>query len=143
MYFSGFVNIYFYVLFILLLPIETLPVVVLFLAFFLGLSVDMFSNTIGMHASASVFMAFLRPSILRLLAPYDGYESGMQARVASLGVAWFIRYSMILILGHHLVLLFVEAFDFSLFFFTLLKVILSAFATGILVLMSQFLFFRK
>lgn len=142
-YLSGYVNIYFYVLFILLLPIEISPLLTMFLAFFLGISVDMFSNTLGMHASALVFMAYLRPSVLRFLSPYDGYEPGMQARANSLGVGWFIRYSMVLIFAHHFLLLFIEAFNFSLFFFTLLKVMISTLATGFIVFISQYLVFRK
>ena len=54
---SGFINPYMYVLFILLLPFETPNWILLVLSFFLGLSIDIFSNTLGMHASASVFMA--------------------------------------------------------------------------------------
>lgn len=142
-YFSGYLNIYFYVLFILLLPIQTSRSLGMLLAFVLGISVDMFSNTPGMHASAAVFMAFLRPSILRFLSPVDGYELGMEARVSILGIGWFIRYSMVLILAHHAWLLYLEAFSFSLFFFTLLKVLLSTFATGFIVFLSQFLIYRK
>jgi rod shape-determining protein MreD len=142
-YFSGYLNIYFYVLFILLLPINTSRSMGMLLAFVLGISVDMFSNTPGMHASAAVFMAFLRPSILRFLSPVDGYELGMEARVSILGVGWFIRYSMVLILAHHTWLLYLEAFSISLFFFTLLKVLLSTFATGFIIFLSQFLIYRK
>lgn len=142
-YMSGYLNIYFYVLFILLLPVRTPAITGMGLAFLLGLSIDMFSNTPGMHTSASVLVAFIRPSLLKLLSPADGYEAGMEARVSILGPSWFIRYSLILILAHHTWLLYLEAFNFSLFFFTLLKVLLSTFATGFILFISQFLFFKK
>jgi hypothetical protein len=44
-------------------------------AFLLGITVDMFVDTPGVHTSASVFMAFVRPFVLRILAPRDGYET--------------------------------------------------------------------
>jgi len=142
-YFSGYVNIYFYVLFILLLPIPTSKSLGMIMAFFIGISIDMFTNTPGMHASASVFMAFLRPTILRFLAPIDGYETGMEARLSILGIGWFIRYAFVLIIAHHTVLLYLEAFNSSLFFFTFLKVLLSSFATLFIIVLSQFLIYRK
>ena len=45
--FSGAVNPYFYVLFVLLLPFETPGWILLSLAFILGLTIDIFSNTPG------------------------------------------------------------------------------------------------
>ena len=58
---SGHIVPYFYILFILLMPFETPGWMLLFAGFALGLSVDMFGQTLGMHTSATVFMAFLRP----------------------------------------------------------------------------------
>lgn len=59
--FSGYINPYMYVLFILLLPFETPRYLLLLLGFFLGLLVDIFSNTPGFHASATTFLAFCAP----------------------------------------------------------------------------------
>src|SRR6056297_4336346 len=71
---SGFINPYLYVLFILILPFETPKWMLLLLAFILGMVVDLFSHTPGMHTSATVFMAFLRPYVLEFFSPRDGYE---------------------------------------------------------------------
>ena len=64
MQFSRFVNPYFYVLFILLLPINFPRYLLLILGFVLGITIDVFSNTPGIHASSAVFMAFLRPYVI-------------------------------------------------------------------------------
>ena len=141
--FSGYVNPYFYVLFILLLPFETPGWLLLGLGFTLGLTIDLFSNTPGLHASASVFMAFLRPGVLGLFAPRDGYEPGTFPRIYYYGFGWFLQYSVILIFAHHLFLFYIEVFRFSDFLLTFWRVILSTAFTLFLVIISQFFIFRK
>jgi rod shape-determining protein MreD len=139
---GGFINPYLYVLFIILLPFETPNALLLLLSFLLGLSVDMFANTMGIHASACVFMAFCRPYILKLIAPRDGYEAESQPTIKNQGLRWFVVYITFLVFLHHTFLFYVEVFRFSEFFMTLLRVVLSSALTIILVLMSQYLFYK-
>lgn len=141
--FSGFVNPYFYVLFILLMPFETPNWILLVIAFLLGLSIDLFANTIGMHASATVLMAFIRPYILRIFAPRDNYEVGTFPRVYYYGFSWFLKYSLILVLVHHIFLFFIEVFRFSDIMMTLSRTLLSSLFTLILIMLSQFIIYRK
>lgn len=141
--FSGFVNPYFYVLFILLLPFETPGWLLLSLAFVLGITIDLFSNTPGLHASATVFMAFLRPLVLDYFAPRDGYVPGTFPRIYYYGFGWFFQYSAILILGHHFFLFYMEVFQLSDFLLTFKRVVYSSIFTLFLVIISQFFIFRK
>jgi len=140
--FSGYINPYIYVLFILLLPFETPKWLLLILAFLLGLTIDLFSGTVGMHSSATVAMAFFRPYVLKVISPRDGYESETLPQLRYYGVSWFLKYSVILIVVHHFVLFYIEVFRFSHFFATFARVILSSIFTIILVLISQY-FYRK
>lgn len=138
-----FINPFLYVLFIVVLPFETPKWLLLLAAFFLGLTIDVFYDTAGMHAAACVFMAYIRPATLKLFSPRDGYESGTQPTIQYLGVPWFLSYAGILIVAHHLVLFYLEIFRFSEFFSTLLRVIVSSVCTLLLVVVSQYLFNRK
>jgi cell shape-determining protein MreD len=138
-----FINPFIYVLFIIVLPFETPKWLLLLSAFVLGITIDMFYNTAGMHAAAAVFMAYMRPGVLKLFSPRDGYEFGTQPTIQYLGVPWFLSYSGILILFHHLVLFYIEAFRFSEFFSTFFRVIISSIFTLLLVVVSQYLFQRK
>jgi rod shape-determining protein MreD len=140
---SGYILPYFYVLFILLLPFETPKWLLLIAAFALGLSVDLFSHTPGMHASASVFMAFLRPYVLEMSSPRDGYEPGSFPRLYYYGFQWFLRYTLILVFAHHFVLFYVEVFRFAEFFNTLARVLLSTLFSTILIMLSQYFIYRK
>lgn len=140
---GGFINPYLYILFILLLPFETPGWFVLILSFFLGLTVDMFTDTLGMHASASVFMGFLRSFVLQSISPRDGYETGTAPRISYYGLFWFFKYSLLLVFLHHLFLFTVEVFNFGTFHLVLLRTILSTIFSSTLILLSQYLIFRK
>lgn len=141
--FSGYINPFLYVLFILLLPFETPAWLLLVSGFVLGLTIDLFMNTPGLHAAATVLMAFVRPFVLRIFAPRDGYEPGTYPRIFYYGVSWFFKYSALLIVIHHFFLFYLEVFRFTDFFSTLFRVILSSVFSIILVVLSQFVMFRK
>ncbi len=141
--FSGYINPYIYVLFILLLPFETPKWLLLTTAFLLGFIMDIFSDTPGMHTAATVFMAFLRPYVLSLISPREGYESGTFPSVFYYGVNWFTRYALILIFAHHFVLFYIEIFRFGNFFSTFFRVILSTVMSLIFIVLSQFFVYRR
>ena len=140
---SGYIVPNFYVLFILLMPFETPRWLLLPVAFALGISIDLFAQTPGMHAAATVFIAFLRPWVLEMSSPRDGYESGTFPRLYYYGFQWFLRYTVILVLAHHFVLFYIEVFRFTEFFSTLLRVLLSSLFSIILIMLSQYFIYRK
>lgn len=139
---GGFINPYIYVLFILSLPFETPRWGLLVLGFILGLTVDLFSHTVGMHTSAVVFMAFLRPFVLNGLEPRGGYEPETYPSVRDYGLGWYFRYAAILIVAHHLFLFYVEIFKFDAFFQTLSRAFLSALFSLVLILFIK-MFIKK
>lgn len=141
--FSGYINPYLYILFILLLPFETPRWVLMIIGFFLGLSIDIFTHTPGMHASATVFAAFIRPMVLSSIAPRDGYESGMRPHIPDMGLGWYMRYAVLMVISHHLFLFYIETFRLSDFFATLLRVILSSVFTLAFILITEIIFYRK
>jgi rod shape-determining protein MreD len=140
---NGVLNPYIYILFILLLPFEIPNWLLLLLSFFLGVSVDVFTNTIGIHASACVFMAYLRPYVLNYLSARDGYEVGTSPGIASYGFSWFLKYSLVLIFAHHSFLFLIEVFSFSNFGDTFTRILLSTIFSLVLIITSQFLMFKK
>jgi len=140
---SGFINPYLYILFVLLLPFDTPKYLLLILGFLLGLNIDIFSNTPGIHASATTFLAFLRPTVINLISSHDTLESNATPRLNQMGPAWFIKYAVILVLAHHLFLFYVEVFTLKDFIFTLFRSLLSAVFTIILIILSQFLIYKK
>jgi len=134
---------FFYIGFILLLPFDTGRLAMLFMAFAIGLFIDIFNDTLGIHASASVVMAFLRPYWLSLNTPRGGYENVISPDIPSLGWQWFVSYAFPLILIHHLVMFFVEAGHFNMFFSQVWKSIVSCILTLIAITIYQYIFVRK
>jgi len=136
--FSGYINPFLYLAFILWLPFETPKWLLMSISFLTGLTIDVFSNTMGMHTSASVFLAFCRPFFVELFAPRDGYEVNQRPSIQDLGLGWFLKYSAILVLCHHLFLFYVEVFRFTDFWNTLARAFSSAAFTLICIVIAEY-----
>jgi hypothetical protein len=141
--FSGYINPYLYVLFILSLPFTTPKGLLLVLAFLMGLSIDFFSGMLGIHAAATVFMAYLRPGIIKLLGVKDDVSPELEPSVAKFDFLWYLTYSFILVFLHHLLLFYLEIFRFSEFFSTMGRVVISTVFTVTIIILVQYLFYRK
>jgi rod shape-determining protein MreD len=139
--FSGYVNPYVYVMFILLLPVEMPQWILLLISFFTGLTMDFFGGTTGMHAGASVAAGFVRPYVLRLISPRDGYEPGANPSMIIYGFRWFLLYAISMVAIHHFVLFYLEVFRFEAFFHTLIRVLISSVFTVSFILLAEY--YRK
>lgn len=139
--FSGYVNPYIYIMFILLLPVEIPSWLLLILSFSIGSIIDFYTGSPGMHSSASVLAGFIRPFVLRFISPRDGYEPGANPSMLIYGFRWFLLYTLTIVLVHHTALFYLEVFRFTDFFRTLLRVFLSSLFTIVFVLIIEF--YRK
>lgn len=139
----GWVVPYVYVLFILLLPFDTPGWATLVLGFALGMAMDFFSSTPGLHAAACTVMAYARLLMLRVLTPREGYDPGKRPVVQDMGLAWFMTFAGTLIAVHHLVLFYLEVYRFTDFGTTFLRVLMSVAATLVLCLLAQALARRE
>jgi hypothetical protein len=140
---GGYVNPYFYIYFILLLPFSIPLWMLLLSAFAMGIGIDVFTNTLGLNAAACLMMAFARPFVITVIS--SGPESliGDTPSLRNQGIKWFIYYAALLILVHHFTLFYLEIFRFSEFFRTLFRVLLSSAFTMTLVMISEYLFYPK
>lgn len=128
-----------YVAFILMLPNETNNLALMAIAFLLGFCVDIFYDSLGLHAFSLVMVAYLRNYWLNTITPQGGYDSNTSPSLALNGLQWFLVYSLPLVFVHHAVLFFVEAGGFGLFWYTMLKIIASLAFTMTVMLMLQYL----
>lgn len=101
--------------------------------FALGLLVDIFSNTPGMNAAATVLVAFLRPLLLRLFTPRDTFDA-ITPSFKSMGNTSFLKYLVSAIFIHILVLLAIESFSFPNMTLLLLRVVLCTLLTFVCVI---------
>jgi hypothetical protein len=132
-----------YVAFILLLPIETNPLLLMLVAFLLGFCVDIFYDSLGLHALSLVLVAYLRNYWLGTITPQGGYDAGEGPTLAVNGLQWFMVYAVPLVFIHHFVLFFTEAGGFGIFWYTMQKVITSLCFTMTVILFLQYFSFDR
>ena len=134
---------YLYILFILLLPFETPNWLLFILAFLTGLTIDSFYDTAGINAAACTVLALVRTIFINLTVQRQGLETEPEPKLGIMGFRWFFFYAGILTIFHHITLFFMESFSFSDLKYTLIRILLSSLFTVFLLLLSEFVFFRK
>lgn len=129
-----------YPLAILLLPIRTPRFLLLIIGFVLGLFVDLFYGSPGVHASAAVFISFIRPYILQMLEPRVGYPTQAVGPTRKrFGTNWFMTYSAMILFMYLLVYFIAEVFTYVYFFEIILKTICSFLVSYICIIIYFFL----
>lgn len=136
--FLGFINPYLYVLFILLLPLNLTHYKVIFFSFLMGLTIDLFEDSGGINAAASVLIGFLRPSFLRFSFGIS-YEH-QTVKFHQTPFAQRFTYISLLVVIHHLVLFSLEIFNLSYIILILKKTLFSSIFTILLILIVSGIF---
>ncbi len=134
---------YLYILFILLLPFETPNLVLFILSFLVGLTIDMFYDTPGLHAAACTVLALVRVLFISITVQKDGFDNEPEPTLSIMGFRWFFTYALVLTLFHHFFLFNLEVFRLTEIQYTLSRFLLSSIFTVFLMLVSGLLFFRR
>ncbi|MGR3811384.1 hypothetical protein [Jiulongibacter sp. NS-SX5] len=122
-----------YLIIILWLPGEMDTLWVILISFGIGLFLDMFYNTAGVHAAACTLVGFLRKTILKSFFPSRGLENEINTSLRELGHQRYLAYISAIILIHHLALFFIEAGGVHLFTLTVIKVFASVLFTVLVI----------
>jgi rod shape-determining protein MreD len=139
--FLGYINPYVYILFIALYPIKSNRILLLLLSFLLGLTIDLFLDTGGIHAAASVFIAYVRPVILK--TSFGTIYEHQSIKFNSVDFGSKLTYFTLLTVLHHLVLFSLEIFSISKIIFVLQKTLLSSIFTILISVVMTIIFSRK
>jgi len=134
----GFAFCYLYTAGILLMPIEAPAGLVMLIAFCLGLGVDAFGDTAGLHASASVLMAYSRHLILPWIAPPGGYEPHMEVSISTMGLRWYLLVALPTLFLHHFALFCISYARIDEVPMALLKSVLSVPLSLLVILLIQY-----
>jgi len=129
-----------YVAYLFFLPVESNPLFLMLAGFIMGFSIDIFYDSLGLHAFSCVMVMYVRNYWLSLITPQGGYDSSTTPSIAINGIQWFLMYTFPLVFLHHAVLFFVEAGGFGMFWFTLWKIITSTIFTTVVTVVVQYLF---
>jgi hypothetical protein len=115
------------------------------IAFFLGFSIDSFRHQPGFHAAACVLVAYVRPFLVNMLVPQDGYETNYEEpSVKSLGglLPYFVYIGFFTFL-HNAWLFLLEAWQFNNMWYFLVKTVLSTAVCLLLILITELVIDRK
>ncbi len=110
------------------------------IAFAIGITIDMFSNTPGMHAAASVTIAYVRPVFVKIYTPVTGYENVTSPSITELGFIWYLLFTLTLIFLHHLIYFMILIFWAHQLGDLFIKILLSTFVSTLLIIILAYLF---
>jgi hypothetical protein len=135
--FLGYINPYPYILFIILYPVNGNKTGLLLASFFLGLILDMFCNSGGVHAAASLILAYYRPYIFK-------FSFGLSYEYQTVKLNDVLtpeRFSFLLIavIIHHFTLFLLEIFRFTFLFEVVLKTVVSTLFTLLICILLIYL----
>lgn len=136
--FMGFINPYVYLVFILIYPSQSNRTNFLIVSFLLGLAVDLFSDSGGIHAAASVLVAFVRPGFLKMTFGSLYEHSAIKFGNAEIGALF--SYVSLMVLTHHFVMFFLDFFAISEVFNVLKNTLFSGIFTVVLSIIVILLF---
>ncbi|OIQ35977.1 MAG: hypothetical protein BM555_03680 [Crocinitomix sp. MedPE-SWsnd] len=131
-----------YPIMIMMLPFELNAVITMGVALILGVSVDAFSNTFGLHASSALFIGYLRPTIMKYIRPKEGYDTSLLPSIQDMGTTWFLAYVSVIIFAHHLWFFSIEILRFDLFVLILAKTFMSFIFSIGLIILFQYIFYK-
>lgn len=132
-----------YVLFLLLLPLGISNLSLFIISFLTGLCVDAFYDTLGVQAAACVALAWARTVFINISVQKENHEPNATPGMGEMNVRWFFIYTFILTFFHHLTLFLLETFSFANLPYTLVSILLSCIFTVALVMLFDFIFYRK
>lgn len=140
--FLGFINPYLYIIFIFLYPLKENRIPLLFYSFLLGISIDFFSDSGGIHAFSILCIAYLRLFFVRLyfrkvVADYPFFK----LKSESFGKVF--NYTATLTVIHHLIYFSFANFSFNNFSNVLLNTLYSSIFTLVLYFLGTIIFTKK
>lgn len=100
-----------FIYFIIRLPMSVKFNALITLAFFLGLLVDICSNTIGMNALACVIFAALKKPLLLLYVQHDDYVTEIKPTISTLGLWIYSKFLITTVLVYCLLYFSIEFFS--------------------------------
>jgi hypothetical protein len=139
-----FITPYIYFLFLLWLPFGTNRITMTLIGFIFGYSLDLFTNTPGLHAAACTLIGYLRPTVLNLLLAQEASEEiNKEPSIGSMGWGPYFIYVFVLTFVHHFYLVLLEWLQFGNFTYFIGKVISTSLMSLLLIFLVELIMNRR
>ena len=119
---------YIYILCLLMMPITLPHNIDMLIGAVAGLVMDIFCNSMGVHTAACIALMFVRPYLLGAIVN-DKDRLNEQISLRTLGLEAFVKYTVLLVLLHHLTVFMLAAWSWSHIGFVLLETVVSGLIT--------------
>lgn len=130
--FLGYAVPFLYIYFIIKLPFSLNRNLVILLGFILGLTIDIFCNTLGINAAATTLAAFFCRPIQSLFFNLDDFKEQTVPKLSFMGAS-FMKYAISITLLHNIALISIESFSYFNIEVILLRIFLSTAITSIII----------
>ncbi len=136
--FLGYINPFPYILFIILFPVNGNKSILVLSSFFIGIIIDLFCNSGGVHAASCILLAYVRPIIFKFSfgLSYE-YQTVRLNDVLTTERFSFILISVII---HHFSLFLLEVFQLNFLWDILLRTLVSTIFTTIICIVLIYIF---
>ena len=124
---------YIYVMCLLMMPITLPHSVDMVIGAVVGLIMDVFCNSLGIHMSACILLMFLRPYILGVIIN-DKERLTEQINQQTIGLVPLLKYAAILVAVHHLLVFALGAWSWYHIGFILIETLVSSVLTLVVLL---------
>lgn len=141
--FNSYVSPLIYLSFLLTFSTKVSKYTTMVVALILGITIDMFLNTEGIHTSACLFLALVRPLLLRRIQTSNPLDNVQELTVYTEDIQKYALYSFLLIGAFFFWLFLMEEFSFISLPIILLKTLLSTIVSTFLILIGQYLLYQK
>lgn len=133
--FFTYINPYLYLTLIISLPLKTHKWFLLLYAFLLAFFVDLFGGSLGVHSTATVFIAFVKNTISKITIPHNILEDTDEITLNKIGSKSFITFSFLIVILHSIILFGIEHLHINLQISV--KILATSLVTLILILILE------
>lgn len=140
---SSYFNIQIFIMFLLLLPINTEIWLCITAGFISGGIIDGLSNTYGIHAFCGTALGYFRFFYIKYSLDKEEIERGMSPNLRNISFVWHVIYILICSLFYHWLMYVLEAFQFKGLLLNSIKAFTSGVSATILIIITGFIFSRK
>lgn len=131
-----------YILFILLYPTGRNRFVFLILCFLLGWGVDLFEDTGGIHAFASITVGLIRYPLIKTISGTRFFEIE-DFKFSDFSIIQWLIYTLVMVFVHHFLIFFIESLSFSNFRIIMMRTLYCSIFTLLFVYFYLILFRKK
>lgn len=124
---------YIYILCLLMMPITLSHSADMLIGAAVGLVMDVFCNSLGIHMASCILLMFIRPYLLGAIVS-DKDRLNEQICLRALGIEALIKYVVILVVIHHLTVFMLAAWSWAHIGFVLMETLVSGLITSAIII---------